>query len=140
MYSQCSALGQFQTSDYPDLPFSNYFSVDFFIQQCQDIFGPQFSKQKIQESVDKTNKVYGGANVSATTLSNVVFTYGLTDPWHELGVLKQPPNKPTITSIIIPGASLCADLYKADPDDSPELKNAREQVTKAIGQFLKEKP
>ena len=136
MYQTCTEFGYFQTSDYPKEAFAEYLTLDFFVQQCIDIFGPQFDKQEIEEAVNKVNKNYGGTNISFTTMSNVVFPNGLVDPWHKLGVLKPQFNKPTIIPIVTPGTAHCADMVDSSNDDPPALKKARVQISNAIGQFL----
>jgi len=40
MYQTCTEFGFFQTA--VGAVFANNFLVDFFLQQCVDIFGPRF--------------------------------------------------------------------------------------------------
>lgn len=41
-YQTCTEFGFFQTSTARPKLFSETFPVDFFVQQCVDIFGPRF--------------------------------------------------------------------------------------------------
>lgn len=65
--------------------FGERFPVDFFIQQCRDIFGPKYDSAFLDAAVDRTNTFYGALNVEVT---NVVFVHGSIDPWHSLGITK----------------------------------------------------
>lgn len=39
MYQTCTEFGFYQTSSGESEVFGDHFNIDFFIQQCQDIFG-----------------------------------------------------------------------------------------------------
>ncbi|CAH2103833.1 unnamed protein product [Euphydryas editha] len=41
MYQTCTEFGFYQTSSGEVEVFGNHFTLDFFIQQCQDVFGPK---------------------------------------------------------------------------------------------------
>ena len=69
----------------------------FYIKQCQDIFGPQFNSDLLNDSVRNTNINYGGYSYEG---SRVVFVNGEIDPWHALGFYKAPPNENTNTIFI----------------------------------------
>lgn len=61
------------------------FPVDFFIQQCTDIFGPKYSAKFLKQAIDRTNTYYGALDIDVT---KVVFVHGSIDPWHALGITK----------------------------------------------------
>ena len=130
-YQTCTEFGFFQSSDYPNQPFGDYFSVDFFVKQCVDIFGEKFNKRFICDSIDFTNSNYGGFNL---TLTNVIFPNGLIDPWHSLGILHEinESSKP----LVIQSTAHCADMYPDSKDDPASLTKAREVIKKTIGEFL----
>lgn len=130
-YQTCTEFGFFQSSDYPTQPFGNYFPIDFFVQQCIDIFGSKFNRKFIERSIEFTNNYYGGLNL---TVSNVLFPNGLIDPWHALGVLHEI--NPSARPLIISGTAHCADMYPDSEDDPQSLKDARKKIKYAIGQFL----
>lgn len=111
MYQTCTEFGFFQTSTARPNLFSETFPVDFFIQQCVDVFGPRsalntimnlfllrcryiinallyfnrYSIHLLNSAVDRTNILYGALNLKVT---NVVFVHGSVDPWHVLGIKK----------------------------------------------------
>lgn len=64
--------------------FGNLIPVSWFVQQCIDIFGPQFNASAIANNVAWTNTVYGGKDVEG---SNILFPNGSIDPWHALGII-----------------------------------------------------
>lgn len=97
-YQTCTEFGYFQTSDSKNQPFGSYFPLEFFIKQCQDIFGPKFNADLIQQGINFTNTNYGGYNLKVT---NVVFPNGSVDPWHALGIVKDL--SPNATAIFIDG-------------------------------------
>lgn len=82
-YQTCTEFGFFQSSNYTPQNFGDKFPVDFFIQQCVDIFGPKYNKAFLDTSVRRTNTLYGALNIDVT---NVVFVHGSIDPWHALGI------------------------------------------------------
>lgn len=65
--------------------FGDQFPADFYIQQCQDIFGSRFNSTFLDRAVYRTNAIYGGLDIDVT---NVVFVHGSIDPWHALGITK----------------------------------------------------
>lgn len=126
VYQTCTEFGFFQTSTaQPTLFPNNSFPVDFFVQQCVDIFGPRFvffeftyfkynselKKRTLRSNirfrynldvlklaVSQTNILYGALNIQAT---NVVFVHGSDDPWHVLGVTHS--SNPQAPAILING-------------------------------------
>lgn len=47
MYQMCTEFGFFQTSTARPKLFSETFPIDFFVQQCIDVFGPRFENKYI---------------------------------------------------------------------------------------------
>jgi len=43
----------------------------FSIQQCMDIFGPQFNAANIQRGIDQTNTNYGGYGIASSKVIHV---------------------------------------------------------------------
>lgn len=84
-YQTCTEFGFFQTSSYQPQIFGDKFPVDFFVKQCEDIFGPKYNANFLDKSIDRTNTLYGALNIE---VSNVVFVHGSIDPWHALGITK----------------------------------------------------
>lgn len=84
-YQTCVEFGFFQSSSYQPQIFGNKFPVDFYIQECEDIFGSKYNTDFLNTAVDRTNTMYGALNIEAT---NIVFVHGSIDPWHALGITK----------------------------------------------------
>ena len=59
-YQTCAEFGFFQSTDDTRQPFGQTVPVDFYIQQCVDIFGDQFNLNMLQDAVVQTNTNYGG--------------------------------------------------------------------------------
>ncbi|CAH0746146.1 unnamed protein product [Diatraea saccharalis] len=83
MYQTCTEFGFYQTSSAEVEVFGDAFTLDFFIQQCEDVFGKKFNKEFVRNAAAWTNSKYGGLDVS---VSRVVFVHGSVDPWHALGI------------------------------------------------------
>ncbi|GLV45696.1 uncharacterized protein CBL_02716 [Carabus blaptoides fortunei] len=69
-------------------------------------------------------------------VTRVISLHGTLDPWFPLGLSRDL--NPTSPVIIINGTSHCADLYSISPADSVQLKNAKLQVQKYVGQWIHE--
>ena len=110
------------------------FPLNFSIQQCQDIFGPEFNQSAIMEGIKWTEANYGGRNISEDTY-NIVFPNGSIDPWHALSILKSVNFY--IAAIFIEGTAHCANMYPPREEDSQELVNAREMISHDIKVFLR---
>ena len=132
-YQTCTEFGYYQTSDSDNQPFGNMFPLNFSIQQCQDIFGPEFNQSTIMGGIKWTEAYYGGRNISEDT-HNIVFPNGSIDPWHALSILKSV-NLYTI-AIFIEGTAHCANMYPPREEDLQELVKAREKISERIGRFL----
>lgn len=132
MYQTCTEFGFYQTSTYRPQVFGNQFPVDFFVQQCVDIFGAKFNRNFIELSIDRTNNIYGALDIEVT---NVVFVQGSIDPWHALGITKTLEQG--APAIYIDGTAHCANMYPASPNDLPQLSAAREQIRDFIDMWLR---
>ena len=109
------------------------FPLNFSVQQCQDIFGPEFDQSAIEEGIKWTEMNYGGRSISNDT-RNIVFPNGFIDPWYPLGILKSV-NMYT-TAIFTEGTAHCADMYPPWEEDPQNLVNARELISRNIQSFL----
>ncbi|XP_054156710.1 putative serine protease K12H4.7 [Oppia nitens] len=131
-YQDCNEFGLFQTTGLPDSLFGhNAVPVDYFLKQCSDIYGKQFTPQSIQKAVQTTNTYYGGFRPNVT---NVVFPNGSTDPWKALGVLKDLNN--STRALYIHGTSHASDLFQPLTTDPQELTDARKTIAKQLQLFL----
>ncbi|CAH1366832.1 hypothetical protein MTP99_008111 [Tenebrio molitor] len=131
-YQTCTEFGFYQTSSYESHIFGDQFSINFFIQQCTDIFGSIYDDDFVDAAIDRTNTFYGGLDIE---VSNVVFVHGSIDPWHALGITKTVDQG--APAIYIEGTAHCANMYPPTDTDLPQLKAAREQIDELIGSWLK---
>lgn len=69
-YQTCVEFGFFQSTDSSMQPFGQTVPVEFYVQQCQDIFGEKFNQDLLNEAVEDTNTYYGGYSYEG---SRVVF-------------------------------------------------------------------
>nr|XP_033332078.1 putative serine protease K12H4.7 isoform X1 [Megalopta genalis] len=131
MYQTCTEFGFFQSSTAQSNLFSNTFPVDFFIQQCTDVFGPRYNIDLLKSAIERTNTLYGALDLEVT---NVVFVHGSVDPWHVLGITKS--FVPQAPAIYINGTAHCANMYPPSENDLPDLKKARVEIAQLLAQWL----
>ena len=124
-YHQCTELGCFKPDQYPYLPDGKSACAETFHE-------PKFTRQFVEQAVANTNNVYGGFNI---TVTNVLFVNGLKDDWRKLSIMHDI--NPTARALIIPDGTHAQDMYPDENTDSQSLKDAREEIKKTIGQFLK---
>lgn len=132
-YQTCTEFGFYQSSDSLHQPFGDEFPLKFWTQQCEDIFGPEYTLAVLNAGVARTNTMYGGRNLKVT---RVIFPNGSVDPWHALGVTQDLSDD--ATAIFINGTAHCANMYPASSDDLPQLKEAREKVFSSISTWLQQ--
>ncbi len=77
---------------------------------------------------------FGGRKLGS--LSNVVFSNGLYDPWHGGGVLHNLSD--TVTAVIIPEGGHHLDLMFSHPLDPPSVIQARDMQRRSIQQWVDE--
>ncbi|RZC42670.1 serine protease K12H4.7 [Asbolus verrucosus] len=131
-YQTCTEFGFYQTSSYEPQIFGNQFPINFFIQQCTDIFGQIYDDNFLEAAINRTNVLYGGLNIE---VSNVVFVHGSIDPWHALGIIKTVDEE--APAIYIQGTAHCANMYPPSDTDPPQLIAARKQIVELIDSWLK---
>ncbi|EGG23012.1 Putative serine protease [Cavenderia fasciculata] len=114
----CTEYAYFQTGQSALQPFSDTLTLDYFIQQCTDTFGPP--GYTYQPNIDWIINEYGGKNIQT---SQTIFPNGLVDPWHVLGVMNTTSS--SVYTITISTGAHCSDLYPPLPTDSDDLVLAR---------------
>lgn len=83
------------------------------------------------------SRIHWGGFSSFEAASNIIFSNGLIDPWHALGVLVSPNPANSAVAIVIPASAHHGDLRGPSPNDPVYLKNARVQEENVIIQWLK---
>uniref|UniRef100_A0A0N5B7D1 Lyase_8 domain-containing protein n=1 Tax=Strongyloides papillosus TaxID=174720 RepID=A0A0N5B7D1_STREA len=87
---------------------------------CIDVFGKQFTRDKIDENVRRTNLYYdGNTNYHG---SNVVMAYGSIDLWNILGSYTYDSSH-NLFSYLINGKAHFADLYPPRETNPVDLPN-----------------
>lgn len=131
MYQTCTEFGFYQTSSKKQQLFGSHFPIDFFVQQCSDIYGDKFTADLLKQAVTRSNIIYGGLDIQ---IDRVVYVHGSIDPWHALGITKTL--SPDAPAIYIKGTAHCANMYPPSENDLPQLKDARKQISSLIGEWL----
>ena len=75
---------------------------------------------------------WGGRKLGS--LSNVVFSNGLYDPWHGGGVLRNLSS--SVVAVVIPEGAHHLDLMFSHPLDPPSVKQARDTERFMIRQWI----
>lgn len=78
--------------------------------------------------------MFGGDHIKS--LSNIIFSNGLRDPWSAGGVNQSLSD--TLIAIQIPGACHHEDLRSAGPNDPKPLIEARAKELKIISGWIKD--
>jgi len=125
-YQTCIEFGFFQTAETDAQPFSKSLTLQYFRQICNDLFG-----SPLIPDTAWTNTNYGAVSVQTT---NTFMPNGDVDPWHKLGVYRQPG--PGSASLLIQGTAHCADLYIPRAQDLPTLGMARQMALELLSQWL----
>ncbi|CEF70285.1 Peptidase S28 family-containing protein [Strongyloides ratti] len=133
MWLCCNGLGFFQTTDEGRNIFHSIIPLNFFINQCEDIFDPSINNDYVQKAVQNQKEYYGDADTYQGT--NVVLPNGEFDPWKRVGVFINDTNK-NLYSFIIPGSAHCSDMYPEYKNEPVGLANAREFIYSQVDYYL----
>lgn len=131
-YQMCTQMGYFQTSDDKPHIFGTFVTLQFYIEQCREIFYNDLSTTNMGQLINNTNIKYGA--LRPQNLTNVLSVQGSADPWHIVGITKPVPD--SVQVLIIPGTSHCADLYPSHSTDLPQLIMARDAILSFIKNVL----
>ncbi|OCT80961.1 putative serine protease K12H4.7 isoform X1 [Xenopus laevis] len=130
MYQTCTEFGFFQSTDSAAQPFSGI-PLSYHVQQCSDIFGPEYNLSMVTDAVQQTNEYYGGLDIKG---SRIVFSNGLIDPWHRLGINADVSGD--LIAIQMDGAAHCANMYPARSEDPPSVHKARQYIFQLLTKWL----
>lgn len=131
MYMGCTQISQFRTSRLLPPPINDKFGIDFWVNLCQDIFGPDFNEEFIRNGNLNTNLVFGGLTPQVT---NVYFTNGGIDPARLLSVTEDLNE--SSPADVIPGHGNGFDLRPLSLSDSPELLAVKSRAWKLIMEWI----
>lgn len=135
-YQTCTEFGYFQTAPRNDSLRSTQITVDYYLDMCGAVFN-----NRTTLDTDATNTRFGGTNSFAT---NVIFTNGLNDPWHVLGITNTSEygtdgqvGRKNWTVLPIADGSHCTDLHTPDPAaDSENLTDTRLIIKNTLDELL----
>ncbi|CAM9552994.1 unnamed protein product [Choristocarpus tenellus] len=133
LYQTCTEFGFYQTCEVgTKCPFTQgLHTLEKDLQLCVDAFG--ITPDEVRAQVEFTNLYYGGINPRG---SRVIFPNGDIDPWHALGVLKEP--MPGLPVLYVKGASHHFWTHPSKSDDSPEVVKARTAIWAQVTTWLEE--
>jgi len=77
-------------------------------------------------------------DLSPRDTSNIVFSNGLLDPWSVFGV--QQDVSDSVVAVIIPDGAHHLDLMYSRPDDSHDLKAARDTIMQHVKRWVQPAP
>jgi len=131
-YQTCTQFGYYQTCEHnSSCVFSTRLpDLKHDLDMCSNVF--KIPPEDVYQQVAFTNAYYGGDRPKG---SRTVFVNGSIDPWHALSVLKNQTFSEV--AIFIPGTSHCANMGSESPDDPPALRQARQEVARLVGKWLK---
>uniref|UniRef100_A0A158P7Z6 Serine protease K12H4.7 n=1 Tax=Angiostrongylus cantonensis TaxID=6313 RepID=A0A158P7Z6_ANGCA len=137
-WQMCTELGYFQTTDgNQSTIFGKTLPVEFFSDQCVDLFGQEYTLAFTYDGVAGVRKKYGGA--SAYRGTNVVFPNGSIDPWKSLGLLRANEITAKMCKYdLFKGAAHCSDMYPASSNDTVALELARQRILYNLHRWIME--
>ncbi|CAD6196756.1 unnamed protein product [Caenorhabditis auriculariae] len=136
LWQTCTELGYFQTTDGGNGGiFGSTVPLDFFSDQCIDLFGNDFTLDNTFNLVAAVRAKYGGADNYKGT--KAVFPNGSFDPWQGLGLLL-PVASNGVDAFMINGTAHCADMYPARDSDPQSLKDARIKIHDHLKSWLQD--
>jgi len=115
----------FQSCTEMVMPFCGDGTTDMFYSYSWDFPNVRANCEKkygVTPDLNKAVMQWGGKDI--TDLTNVIFSNGEVDPWMGGGVLETLA--PSLPAIIIKNAAHHYDLRPANPEDTEDVKHARE--------------
>jgi pimeloyl-ACP methyl ester carboxylesterase len=130
-YQTCREFGYFQTTTSQESPFHAWssLSLELFETVCSSIY-----RFDLDPDTDWTNAYYGASDL---TSSKTVLPNGNIDPWHALGSYKTIQDADQFP-LLIDGTAHCADLYAPANSDPQSLTDARANINKLVGKWIRE--
>lgn len=126
-YQTCREFGWFQSSGSRKQPFGSSFPVTLYTDQCNDVFGANYTEEKIRSYIKDTNIEFGGLYPD---VENVYLVQGGLDPWSKVGAGEAQG------ATVIPQASHCPDSGSISATDSPALLASKKKLIKLVAEWL----
>ena len=111
--------------------------ADAAAQACLDQFGvapdPLYSAREWGGK-----RISRASSPSVSTLTNVVFSNGLLDPWHGGGVLERAGFDESVAIVLIPEGGHHVDLFFENEADPRSVREAREVERQQMRRWVAE--
>lgn len=127
-YQKCTELGWMQNAPPDNYVRSTKCSEDYHKYACRTIF-----QVPLWPDTQAVQHYYGGRDIP---VSNVLFVNGNQDPWQHVSITQTMDQNWLARLIKCPHCSHCVDLKPPAWDDAQDLKDAREDIARAVGTFL----
>uniref|UniRef100_A0A1I8A632 Serine protease K12H4.7 n=1 Tax=Steinernema glaseri TaxID=37863 RepID=A0A1I8A632_9BILA len=136
MWLCCNEIGFLQTTELGYNIFHDLVPMNYYMQQCTDMFGKTVGPDFVRDHNDATQKYYGGIDYFNAT--NLVLPNGSLDPWHALGYYKADTQKHVVPHLI-QGTAHCGDMYADYKDErtAAELKKVHAVILGELKYYLK---
>ncbi|XP_054747578.1 putative serine protease K12H4.7 [Anastrepha obliqua] len=125
-FQTCNEYGWYQTSTSSDQPFTKVPLV-LFTTLCQDVYGSEYTNEKISAKVAQTNVDFGGLSPNA---ENIYQTHGALDPWNAAGHTAEHG------ATILPLASHCTDFKSINSNDTAEMTASKVKLAQLVREWL----
>jgi hypothetical protein len=135
-WQRCTQLGSFVTTDDNQNVWGSLLPLNYYVNRCTDVFGPEFNGKFfanifyvtnslvtfIARSIHKQRKFH-------LNTTNTIIVNGLIDPWSALSVQKSTT---PIVLINLESTAHAAEVWPSRSQDPDELTNARKQILQTI--------
>uniref|UniRef100_A0AC35UAW0 EGF-like domain-containing protein n=1 Tax=Rhabditophanes sp. KR3021 TaxID=114890 RepID=A0AC35UAW0_9BILA len=133
IYQSCTEFGFFPTTDNSAANYwGHLIDINWASKECNLLFENTITNTTLANAVKKTNTYYGGADKFRG--SRVIFSNGLNDPWHVLGLLTSTNNNNY--EVAITKGAHCEDMYEASDSDSTSLVQGRALIAAKVKEWL----
>jgi len=135
-YQMCTEWGYMISDNYGRNIFEDTMPVNFLVDLCSDVFGPDFNRSRLDGTVRNTNWLYGGQDGYNGT--NIMFINGGEDPYHVLSVYGPhlPLNPDSVTAILMDGTTHCEDMAKWRDGDKDTITATHKLIKKQLSKWV----
>ncbi|KAI6218543.1 putative serine protease K12H4.7 [Aphelenchoides fujianensis] len=131
LWTKCTSFGRFPTTAFNQNPFGSLVQLNYYLNLCTDVFGPELGLEQLQKKLEKeraANREFGGTNT-------LVINHAV-DPWSRLGAAETPRTSPSVHVLNLKTTGHCADLRPARSDDAAELTGARDKAVNDMQKWV----
>ncbi|KAI6190934.1 putative serine protease K12H4.7 [Aphelenchoides bicaudatus] len=121
-WQTCTQLANFQTTDDNQNMWGSLLPLNYYVNRCTDIFGPNFNVTYTAHSIHNQRDFQ-------SAITNTIVVNGLIDPYSVLSI-QQPISSVTVLNLA--STAHAADFWPASKQDPVELTKARTQISQTI--------